>query len=172
MRMSVSQMDSLLLIVVAVVAIATLLLLLGAIIRFSIVSSWRTRGGRDRLSQPDVVGVGRVCGFSVPEDLVQFYREGSLTRLVEFSLVDKSKEPNLTWSFGGFYPLTSQDVMEQRRIHGITAGIPIADDMNKGVYFVNRDGRIMFRPPGRKRAETEVALSAEALSHFEVAEEK
>jgi hypothetical protein len=165
-------MDSMLPIVVAVVAVAILLLVLGAIVRFSIVSSWRTRGARDRLSQPDAAGVERVCGFPVPADLVQMYREGSLTRLVEFSLVDKSQQPNKTWFFGGFYPLTSQDVLEQRKIHGITAGIPIADDMDKGVYFVTRDGRVMFRPPGRKPAETQVASSAEALSRFEVTEEE
>lgn len=163
-------MDSMLPIVVAVVAAALLLLVLGAIVRFSIVSSWRTRGSGDRLSQPEPAGVERVCGFPVPPDLVQMYREGSLTRLVEFSLVDRSQKPNKTWFFGGFHPLTSQDVLEQRKLHGITTGIPIADDMDKGVYFVTRDGRIMFRPSGRKPAETEVAPSAEALSRFEVAD--
>jgi hypothetical protein len=44
--------------------------------------------------------------------------------------------------------------------------------MDKGVYFVTHDGRIMFRPPGRKPTETQVAPSAEALSRFEVTEEE
>jgi hypothetical protein len=158
-------------ILVAVVALAILLLVLGAIVRFSIVSSWRTRGARDRLGHPDAAGLERVFGFPPPADLVQMYREGSLTQLVEFWLVDKTQQPNKTWFFGGFYPLTTQDVLEQRKIHGITIGIPIADDMDKGVYFVTRDGRIMFRPAGRKPDETEVAPSAEALSRFEVADE-
>jgi hypothetical protein len=159
-------------IIVAVLAVAILLLVLGAIVRFSIVSSWRTRGSSDRLSQLDAEGVERVCGFPVPEDLVELYREGSLTRLVEFSLVDRHQQPNKRWFFGGFYPLTSQDVLEQRKIHGITTGIPIADDMDKGVYVVTREGTIMFRPPGRKHADTQVASSAEALSRFEVTEEE
>lgn len=154
-------------IIVAIVSVAMLILVLGAIVRFSILSSWRTRGARDRLSHPDAAGVEKVCGFPPPPDLVQMYRQGSLTRLVEFSLVDKTQQPNKTWFFGGFYPLTSQDVLEQRRIHGITTGIPIADDMDKGVYFVARDGRVMFRPAGRKPDETEVAPSAEVLSRFE-----
>ena len=157
--------------VVAVVAVAILLLVVGAIVRFSIVSSWRTRGAGDRLSRPDAEGVERVCGFPPPGDLVQMYREGSLTRLVEVALVDKTQQPNKTWFIGGFYPLTSQDVLERRKIHGITTGIPIADDMDKGVYFVTREGRIMFRPPGRNPEEMEVAPSAEAFSRFEVAEE-
>ena len=158
-------------IIVAVVALAILLLVFGAIVRYSIVSSLRTRGAGDRLGHPDAAGVERVCGFPPPPDLIQMYRDERLTRLVEFSLVDKTQQPNKTWFFGGFYPLTSQDVLEQRKIHGITMGIPIADDMDKGVYFVTRDGRIMFRPAGRKPAETEVAPSAEALSRFDVADE-
>lgn len=159
-------------IIVAVVALSMLIIVLGAVVRFSVVSSWRKRGAGDRLSHPDAAGVERVCGFPPPADLVQMYQKGSLTRLVEVSLVDKTQQPNKTWFVGGFYPLTSQDVLEQRTIHGITTGIPIADDMDKGVYLVTREGRIMFRPAGRKPDETEVAPSAEAFSRFEVAEEE
>lgn len=157
--------------VVAVVALTLLLLVLGAIVRYSVVSSWRTRAAGNRVGHPDPVGVERVCGFAVPADLVQLYREGSLTRLVEFSLVDKSQQPNKIWFFGGFYPLTSQDVLEQRKLHGITTGIPIADDLEKGVYFVVQDGRVMFRPAGRE-PEEQVAPSAEALSLFQVKDEE
>ena len=159
-------------IIAAVVALAILLLVLGAIVRFSIVSSWRTRNASDRLRRPDSTDVERVCGFPPPASLVQMYQDGSLTRLVEFSLIDKIHQPGKKWFFGGFYPLTGQDVLEQRKIHGITTGIPIADDMDKGVYFVTRDGRIMFRPAGRKPDEIEVAPSAEALSRFEITVEE
>lgn len=158
-------------IIVAIIAFSLLLLLLLAIFRFSIVSSARMRGAGYRLTRPDAAGVERVCGFPPPSDLVQMYREGLLTRHVEVTLVDKTQQPNKMWFFGGFYPLTSQDVLEQRKVHGITSGIPIADDMDKGVYLVNRDGRVMFRPAGRNPKETEVAPSAEALSRFEVAED-
>jgi hypothetical protein len=153
--------------IVLVVSAAMLLLLLGAIIRFSAMSSWRARGARDRLTHADPAGVERVCGFPVPSELVELYQEGSLTRLSELALVDKSQQPRKTWFFGGFYPLTAEDVLEQKKIHGITTGIPIADDSDKGVYFVARDGRIMFRPAGRERGITEVASSADALSRFE-----
>ena len=67
--------------------------------------------------------------------------------------------------------LTSQDVLEQGRIHGITTGIPIADDRDKGVYFVTHDGRIMFRAAGRNVGATEVVPSSRALSRFEIADE-
>ncbi len=53
-------------------------------------------------------------------------------------------------------------------VAGIDVGIPIADDMDKGVYFVTPDGKVMFRPPGRGAADIEVAPSAAALSRFEV----
>ena len=86
-------------------------------------------------------------------------------------MVDRTQQPSKTWFFGGFYPLTGQDVLENRKIHGLTTGIPIADDRNKGVYFVPRDGRIMFRPAGHKPDEAEVAPSAEALARFEIADD-
>lgn len=78
----------------------------------------------------------KVCGFSPPADLVQMYREESLTRRVDISLVGNAQQPHRTWSFGSFYPLTGQDTLEQRTIHGITTGIPIADDRDKGTYLV------------------------------------
>jgi len=37
--------------------------------------------------------------------------------------------------------LTGRDVLEQRKIHGIDTGIPVADDMDKGVYFVTPMGK-------------------------------
>lgn len=155
----------------AILAIALLLLVLGAIVRFSILSSWRTRGANNRLSEPDVAGVERVCGFPPPADLVEMYRAGTLTSRVEFSLVDRTRQPHQTWFFGGFYPLTAGDVAEQRKIHGLTSGIPIADDLDKGVYFVTRDGAVMFRPAGRNAPVTEVAPSAAALTKFEIQQE-
>ena len=100
------------------------------------------------------------------------YQEGPLTRLVEFSLVDKTQQPSKTWLFGGFYPLTSQDVLEQRKIHGITTGIPIADDMDKASISSLATERSCFVQPGSNPTETEVAPSAEALSHFEIADEE
>jgi len=159
-------------VVVAIIAIMMLALVLGAVVRFSVVSSWRTRNAEDRLSHPDVDGVERACGFPPPADLVRMYRERSLTTLAEFSLVDTARNPHQTWSFGGFYPLTYKDVSEQRKIHGITTGIPIADDMAKGVYYVTSTGTIRFRPPGRNATEREVAPSAEALSRFQIVDEE
>jgi hypothetical protein len=69
-----------------------------------------------------------------------------------------------------FLPLTGRDVSEQKKVHGVLGGIPIADDLNKGVYFVTPGGKIMFRPPGRDARSIEVAPSATALSRFEVLE--
>ena len=153
-------------IISTIVVVALLLLVLGAIVRFSIVSPLRTRHANNRLRDPDIAGVERICGFPPPADLVRLYRDGVLIDRVELSLVDESKQPQKTWFIGGFYPLTARDVSEQRKVHGISDGIPIADDLDKGVYFVTRDGRIMFRPPGRDALTVEVAPSATALSRF------
>jgi hypothetical protein len=136
-----------LVIIVSIVFVGLLLLVLIAIIRFSLVSSLRMRGTADRLQQHDADAVERICGFPPPIDLLQMYREGRLPRLVEFSLIDKSQQPSKTWFVGGFYPLTGPDVLEQRKIHGISDGIPMADDLGEGVYFVDRHGAILFRPP-------------------------
>lgn len=129
-----------------VLALIAAILVLAVIVRFSIVLAWRTRGASHRLARPDVEGVERVCGFPPPADLVH---------------------PR-TWFFGGFYPLTASDVLEQRRLHRLVSGIPIADDLDKGVYFVDRGGRVLFRPAGRNVESLVVAESAEALSRFDL----
>ena len=159
-------------VVVAVVAMLLLVVTMGTVIRFAVLSPLRRRDARQRLEEPDADGVEQACGFPPPADLVRLYREGSLTRLVEFSLVDKTQHPNKRWSFGEFYPLTYKDVLARRKIHGITAGIPIAGDMDKGVYYAISSGRIVFRPAGRKPVEAEVAPSAEALARFDVVDEE
>lgn len=159
-----------LVIVVTIVAVSVLLLLLGAILRYSLVSGLRTKDARLRLRNVDVQGVERVCGFAVPSDLIEMYRTSTLVELVELSLADNTQQPSRRWSFAGFYPLTGRDVQEQRKIHGVSDGIPIAADLAKGVYFVPSDGRIMFRPPGRNVRAVEVARSARHLAEFEVVE--
>jgi hypothetical protein len=112
---------------VALVAVGLLLLLLGAIIRFSVISPRRTRGSRSRLRQPDAPGVADLCGFQPPADLVDLYRVTPFVERVEFQLVDERQSPPRRFDIGAFIPLTPRDVREARAVHGIRDGIPIAD---------------------------------------------
>lgn len=161
-----------LLVLVALLLAGVVVAVLATIMRFSIISSWRLRNARKRLRRPDPSSVERVCAFAPPPTLITFYRDSPLIDRVEFALVDRRQEPPRKWVIGGFYPLTGRDASEQRKTHGLTMGIPIADDLAKGVYFVAADGRILFRPAGRKASPVEVAASAQALSEFSVIDEE
>lgn len=154
---------------VAVGAVASLVLLLYAIIRFSIVSPRRTRGWKRRLRHPETEGVHGVSGFQPSPDLIAFYRQAPFIELVEFYLVDRSKKPAVEWPVGAFNPLTPVDVREQMKISGV-AGIPIADDLDKGTYFVTDTGAVMLHSPDVAGGVVEVAPSIAAFGRFEVSE--
>ena len=156
---------------VAVLLVGFLLFLLGAIVRLSIISPRRTRGGGARLRDPDPAGVQTVCGFSPQPELVQMYRDSPIVTLAEAYLVDRSKTPPKAWFIGGFSPLTAADVLERRKISGVTSGIPIADDLGKGTYFVTPTGSVMLRSPGVPDGEIEVAPTLRAFGSFEPRED-
>jgi hypothetical protein len=152
--------------VVVLALVAALMFLLFAIIRFSVVSPVKTRGWKGRLRYPKPEGIARVCGFPPPQELIDFYRQAPFIDSVEFYLVDHSREPVAAWSIGAFSPLTPLDVREQRKISGV-AGIPIADDLDKGTYFVASSGAVMLRSPNVPGGETEVATSITSFASFE-----
>ena len=64
-------------IVVSIVAIGVLVLVLDAIVRFSIVSPLRTRNMAARVHELELPGVEQACGFAPPADLVRLYSDGS-----------------------------------------------------------------------------------------------
>jgi len=149
---------------VALGVVGMLLLVLGAIVRFSIVSSVRTRGARGRLRRPDPAGVASICGFAPPPELVELFARAPYVERMEFALVDSALQRR--WTIGEFIPLTKRDVSEARVVHGVSDGIPIADDGDKGAYIVLPNGAVIFRSPSASGGESIVAESVEALRSF------
>lgn len=151
---------------VALVAVGLMVLLLGAIIRFSVISPLRTRGNRARLRQPDADGVAEICGFQPPSDLVELYRTDPLVERVELQLVDERHRPARRFDVGAFIPLTPKDVREACAVHGVRDGIPIADDGDKGTYVVLSRGAVVLRSPDVPGREVIVASSVSELMGF------
>jgi hypothetical protein len=149
--------------VLAVLFVSAAMLVLAAIIRFSIISGMRTRGAAARLRNPDVEGVAEVYGFLPPADLVDLFLEADFVPRTEFVLLDNRQAPPRGWEIGRFIPLTRPDVREARLVHGIRDGIPIATDLDKGSYVLLPDGRIVLREPA---GESLVANSARDLRAF------
>jgi hypothetical protein len=139
------------------------ILLLAAILRFSVVSAARTRGAEARLRNPDVDGVAEVCEFALSADLSALFREAPFITRTEFALVDNHHSPPRRWEVGGFIPLTKRDVKEARLVHRVRDGIPIATDLTKGTYILCRDGRIVLRSAAGDKA---VANSAVEFRTF------
>jgi len=153
--------------IIAVVVIALLLLTLGAIIRFSFISPRRTKGARQRLRRPDIRGLEGLCGFRPPPELVAFYKEASFVELTEFTLIDRSQTPAKEWIIGTFEPLTVVDTREALKASGVP-GIPIATDIEKGTYYVDRAGSVKLASPNVKGNEALVASSINEFAKFEV----
>ncbi len=146
--------------------LALLLLGLGAMIRFAFISPRRTKGARQRLRRPDVRGLEALCGFSAPPELVTFYKESPFVERTEFSLLDPSKTPPKEWRIGTFEPLTRIDTRELLKASGVP-GIPIAIDLEKGTYYVDRDGGVRLSSPNVKGDEAFVASSIGEFARFE-----
>jgi hypothetical protein len=53
------------------------------------------------------------------------------------------------------------------KISGPLPGIPIADDMSKGTYFVAKSGAVMLDSPNVRGRRVEVAPSVAAFATFE-----
>jgi len=138
-----------------------LLALLFVIVRFSIVSSSKTRAAAKRIHTPQVDGVEQIVGFPPPTELLALY-QAPLVDSKEFYLVDRAKTPPAIWAIGAFNPLTAQDVRERKKIVEVD-GIPIADDLDKGMYYVTRDGSVRLRSPDVRSGDVEVAPTVGAL---------
>ena len=156
-------MQSIIAAIVAVVFIGTLLLVLGAIVRFSFVSARRTRNSSSRLRTPDVAGLGQVGGLQPPTDLDPFYREERFVEKTEFYLVDPGSRAR--WFIEAFLPVTPRDTKEWRKVSGV-AGIPIAIDQDKGVYYIAADGSVHLQSPNVVNRDVPVAPSIAALRTF------
>jgi hypothetical protein len=153
----------------AFIFVAGALLVLGAILRFSVLSQWRLRGSRQLLRSPDLDSVQRICGFTIPLALDRMYREASFIDKSEFELVDTSASPPTAWTIGAFNALTPPAVREWRSISGVP-GVPLADDLDKGVYFVSASGSVMLASPNVDGGKVLVAPSVEEFAMFEARE--
>lgn len=149
--------------------VGLLLLLLYRIIRMSLISPMKTKGARGRLRSPDAAAVARVVGFAPPPALVDLYRHSPLIDRQEFSLIDRSQEPPARWPIGEFIPLTAVDTTENVTVFGVS-GIPIADDLDKGVYFVERSGAVILFSPDLPQRHRPVAPDIGTFASFEAAE--
>jgi hypothetical protein len=129
--------------IVAAVIIGMLLFTLCGIVRWSIISSNRTRGSAGRLRTPDPDGVAQLCGIRVPPELLDFYRNDSRVSTEALTLRGTDGRE---WEFGAFNPLCVPDVSEWRKVSRVP-GIPFASDWLKGVYFVAGDGTVMLASP-------------------------
>jgi hypothetical protein len=154
-------------VIILLVLALPLLVVLWAIVRFSIVSPLRVRGASARLRKPDAKGVERICGFCPPDDLVQFYLRSPLVTREEVSLLDRSSATPKEWFVGSFFPLTAIDAAENLRVFGVSGVIPIADDQAKGVYLVESSGSVVFRPSGRSAKLVAVAKDVGTFAAFE-----
>lgn len=151
---------------VSIALVAGLLALLYAIVRFSIISPAKTRGAANRLRSPQADGIGAIVGFAPSPALVGFYREAPFIESIEFYLVDRSKTPPAVWPIGAFSPLTPQDVRENRTVVPVD-GIPIADDMDKGTYYVTNRGAVRLWSPDVPANDVEVAPTISSFLGFE-----
>ena len=155
---------------VSIVLVAGLLGLLYAIVRFSIISPAKTRGAANRLRSPEVDGIQAIVGFAPSPELVGFYRQTPFIQSMEFYLVDRAKTPPAVWPIGAFSPLTPRDVRENRTVVQVD-GIPIADDMDKGMYYVTGSGAVRLRSPNVLANDVEVAPTIGSLLDFELRDE-
>jgi len=146
--------------------LALLVLALVAMIRFAFLAPRREKGARKRLRHPDIRGIESVCGFAPPPELKAFYVDFPHLERTEFALVDHSKTPPAEWVIGTFHPLTLIDVKEGLAASGVP-GIPIAIDIEKGTYFIDRAGSVKLSSPNTKERETLVAPSIGEFAKFE-----
>ena len=153
--------------VFTVAFIGGLLFLLYMIVRLSIIAPILTRGSKKRLRKPDLNGVEKLVGFCPSASLVDFYKNWPFLEKTEYYLVDKTRSAN--WFIGGFMPLAKIDIKEWLNVAG-KHGLPIAENSDKGTYFIQRDGSIELWSPNVSGGHSVVAHSIEELMLFKVAE--
>lgn len=149
------------------VFIAALLIVLYAIIRYAIIAPLLNRGAESKLREPSTEGISELIGFEPDDSLMEFYKNWPHLEKTEYYLRNKNLTEN--WFIGGFNALTVSAVKKEIRIAGRN-GLPIAYDMDKGTYFVQRNGSILLFSPNVDGGQVLVANSIDEFSSFGVAE--
>jgi hypothetical protein len=150
--------------------VAYMVWFLAMFLRAGEVSPWKTRGARDRLRRPNPDTVTPLVGFRPPSDLVPFFENAPFLERQEFQLTEQQMDGNQRWIIGKFIPLTGIDVREALFISGEKGVIPIAWDMDKGVYVVTPNGAVVLRSPDVAEGEVRVADNPTQLLSFQAAE--
>jgi len=162
--------------IIAAVILGSVLLIactvtLYAIVRYSIISSWRTRGEEGRLRVPDLDGIKEQFGVELPQCLADHYRTSPWIERAHFQVVRYGERPEAhLWCIGAFIPLAVPDIREWLGITGVD-GIPIATTEGKGIYFVpsapppGEDRHpVLLSRPGEKEAE--IVRVADSIDEF------
>jgi hypothetical protein len=147
--------------------LAFMIFLLVAFLRFTVVSDWRTRGAEGRLRYPAPSEVAGIVGFAPPADLVPFFEQAPFVERGEFQLVDRAHGAGRAWDISHFTPLTARDVREALANCHLTQVIPIAWDMDKGVYVVTREGAVILDSPNVPGRQVQVAATVREFGRFE-----
>jgi hypothetical protein len=154
-------------ILIGLLFLAFMVYLLVAILRFTIVSERRTRGAEGRLRYPNATEVAGIVGFPPPADLVAFYERAPFLDRKEFQLVDPTQEAGRAWDIGEFIPLTARDAREASAISSVKQLLPIAWDMDKGVYVVTPAGAVLLVSPNVPGRQVRVAANVREFETFE-----
>jgi len=122
---------------------------LGCLVIYAMISGARmqrsVKADRQHLRQPSVEALAPRLAPEVARDVAQFYREATFVEQQEFVLIDERETRPTAWRVGEFYPITERVVRRFSALWRTQAGVPIADDMSKGTYFVEPDGTVILR---------------------------
>ena len=157
--------------VLAIVVCATLLLVLGAIIRFSFIGAARKKGSQQRLQKPQRAEVEAKWRSKLPESL-ETYFQSDIVRRSDFYLAPTGTKESEWWYIERFLPLTPRDLSEWISTTNVP-GIPIAIDASKGTYYLPFESLrqqkpvVLLRLPGRTRRDVEVASTLDEFVRFE-----
>jgi hypothetical protein len=155
----------------AIVICGTLLLVLGAIIRFSFLGAARRSGWEQRLENPQRANVEVKWGVRLPESLETYFQSETVRRS-DFYFAPIGTKKSECWYIERFLPLTPRDVSEWISATNVP-GIPIAIDASKGTYYLpfeslrQQKSPVLLRLPGRKRNEVKVASTFDEFVRFE-----
>ena len=156
----------------AIAFLAGCLSVLWMILRFSVFSSLRRRGAKDRLHKPNVAEIEAKWKIKLPRALESLY--GSpLVEISETYIAAPGADREHQWHIYEFIPLTSRDLSEWLKITRVP-GLPIAIDGDKGTYYLpfkdlKKSGAppVLLRLPGLKGEDVEVASSVDEFMRFE-----
>jgi hypothetical protein len=159
------ELKEILFLVIAIPIVVGCLCLLWIIIRFAIISDIKTKGARDRLRFPDPEGVAGICGFRPGEDLVEFFKTAEVIIEQEFHFIDTRPSPPKGWFIGSFIPISPTDTKEWRKVSGVP-GLPIADNCDGGIYYLDESGSVYLSDPRNHKSDLLVAETAGVFAKF------